>query len=120
MMMILLSLLLPHQIISFTYYKINPIDNSSGIFYNHLGTARISNNKLTLLSHLHLTFLDEAWNILTKSYEKSSTLCTLALKNRKEYNHVNFYCERSLSHINTQLKEIHRKQDIIHYYLLRI
>lgn len=62
-MMILLSLLLPHQIISFTYYKINPIDNSSGIFYNHLGTARISNNKLTLLSHLNLTFLDEAWNI---------------------------------------------------------
>lgn len=36
-------------------YVNTQFNESSGIFYNHLGDTKISNSKLTLLSHINLT-----------------------------------------------------------------
>lgn len=88
-----------------------------GISYNQLGTARITSNKLTLSSHLNISYLIESRHILERSYQRSLSLCITALKNKKESNHIHFYCDQSLNSINGQLKEINKKYNIIHHYL---
>lgn len=74
-------LLLPLLVSSHNYYT-QQFPNSSGIFYNKKGIAQIANSKLTLLTHINITYLNDATRILHEYFVKTQGICTLAVKDR--------------------------------------
>lgn len=95
-------------------YKITTLSQSSGLFYNLLGTAQISNSKLTLLSHLNMTYINEGQYILRRYYTKSLSLCKMAIQdNNQQHTPVSFHCDQTLKIINDQIKEIYRKTETL-------
>ncbi|XP_043251579.1 uncharacterized protein LOC122396899 [Colletes gigas] len=96
------------------YFSNTPITNSSGIIYNKLGIAKTSNTQLALLTHINITYLDEARLILETIYLKSKNLCTFKMKDEEGYNYTNYNCEQTLNVINDELKNINSKHEILH------
>lgn len=95
-------------------YIIKPLSQSSGLFYNLLGTAQISNSKLTLLSHLNLTYINEGQFVLKRYYVKSLSLCKTAIQDKnQQHSLVSFHCDQTLKIINDQIKEIYKKTEIL-------
>lgn len=113
---ILLSLLLLPTVISSSNYYTNTVYNKSiGIFYNNLGETKITNSKLTLLSHINMSHLNDMFMKTKQYYTKSLNLCTRALTNPYKHNHISFHCEQTLKLINEQLAEINNKNEILNY-----
>ncbi|XP_076238650.1 uncharacterized protein LOC143181877 [Calliopsis andreniformis] len=87
--------------------------NSSGIFFNKKGIAQIANSKLTLLTHINITYLNDATHILHEYFVKTQGICTLAVKDPSQHNHISYHCERILKLIEDELDEIDRKHNIL-------
>lgn len=118
MLALSLIFILPFLPIHYTasqYYTLQPLTQSSGLFYNSLGTAQISNSKLTLLTHLNTTYLQEGQELLRRYYAKSFGLCKLAMKDNGQHNHISFHCDQTLKIINDQLKEILQKIETLYH-----
>lgn len=113
--MILLLLLVPIPTLSSTHYINTPYTKSSGIFFHNLGTSRISTLKLTLLTHVNVSYLNEANNILNRYYSKSLNLCKQATGSAQKSNLVSFHCERTLELIKQRLTEIKTKDEILNH-----
>lgn len=91
-------------------YVITDLSNSSGLFYNNLGTASISTSHLTLLSHVNITQLDKSHIVLKKHYSKITNLCSsrnsLTIESRN-------FCTQTLHIIRDQIKDIDEKSEIL-------
>ncbi|KAK2575228.1 hypothetical protein KPH14_012810 [Odynerus spinipes] len=111
---ILLLLLLPISVIPL-YYTNSPITHASGMFYDKLGVTQICNKKLTLLTHINITYLNQTRDILKLNYIKSQNLCSIILKDEIDRNHVSFHCEQSLKTINEELQDIEKKSEILNH-----
>lgn len=109
---ILFVLFLP-LISSTSFYNINEFNKSSGIFYSNMGVTKISNSKLTLLSHINLTHLHHSFTVAKYYFKASLNLCTSALNEPSKHNHVSFHCEQTLNIIRDQLNEIEDKNEIL-------
>lgn len=57
-----------------------PFKESSGIFYNKKGTAKIANSKLTLLSYMNKTYFNDAFTIINTYLIKTKDICSLTLR----------------------------------------
>lgn len=94
-------------------YSIKHLSQSSGLFYNLLGTVQIYNSKLTLLSHLNFSYTNEGQSVLRRYYVKSLSLCKMANQDKNQHSLVSFHCDQTLKIINDQMKEIHKKYKIL-------
>lgn len=101
-------------------YNISSLTQTSGLFYNFIGSTQISNSKLTLLTHLNVSYLIEGREALERYYTKSIGLCKLAMKDNNEHNHASFHCDQTLRIINDQLKEIYTSMETLNYLTGRI
>ncbi|GLV43803.1 hypothetical protein CBL_11617 [Carabus blaptoides fortunei] len=117
---LLFFLFLPFVHSTSNLYTNTPYNKSSGIFYNNLGEAKITNSKLTLLGHINVTHLNRALDKAKHFYAKSSNLCTTALKDKRNHNFVSFHCEPTLKLINEQLAEITNKAEILSHITGRV
>lgn len=103
-------------IINFNFslsYHIKPIDSSSGLIYTHLGKAKVSNQKYTLLTFVNLTHINNKIDKTYLLYHKSLAIC-----NKLPTNKFNFHCQNQLAYINTKLKAIKNDFTIISHQLV--
>ena len=78
-------------VVSYTYINA-PFNQSSGIFYNKMGEAKIINSKLTLLSYINFTHLNQAFETIRQDYLQSENFCKLALEELSKYGYGSLYC----------------------------
>lgn len=108
----LLTLLL-FLIIHFSMsYHIKPINSSSGLLYVHLGKAKLSNQKFTLLTFVNLTHIEKRIDSTYLVYYKSLAVC-----NKLSTNEYTINCKNQLSYINTKLTNIQNDYAIISHQL---
>jgi len=113
-MLTFLLLFLPLFSISLGKPYINtPYTNINGLFYNHLGNAKLSSNTLTLLTYINFTYLQESLTIANNFFSRSSHLCQLTTQGNIEPNHVNFHCDVSLKIIKDSLSQLKEKDEIL-------
>lgn len=111
---ILFVLLLPIPILN-----IPSKSKSSSIFVNNLGSSRISTSKLTLLTYVNVSYLNEANFILNRYYSKSLSLCKQVTETTQRSIHISFHCERTLELIKQRLTEINVKDEILNHISLK-
>lgn len=64
------------QVAAQNTYKIHKIDSSSGILFQNLGLAKVSNQKFTILSYYNLTHISYSVNTLYHYYMQSLGYCS--------------------------------------------
>lgn len=89
-------------------YHIHHVTSSSGLLYSHLGQAKLTNQKFTLLTFLNLTHANLQINSLQNLYQKSMMICS---KVKMDYR--NFHCWNQLQYIETKLKTIKNDYAIV-------
>lgn len=93
-------------------YSITPLNSSSGLLYNHLGKAKLSNSKFTLLTYLNLTQIDYEIQNSYLLYYKSLAVC-----NKLISKHISFHCQNQLNYLKTKLNLIQSDYSIISHQL---
>nr|XP_034172623.1 uncharacterized protein LOC117600814 [Osmia lignaria] len=109
---ILILLLLP-LLASSHFFSHHPFEKSSGIFYNKKGTVLIANSKLTLLSYMNKTHLNNAIMIIDNYLVKTKAICNLTLQDPTRKGHTSFHCERTIQLIEAEVLEINSKREIL-------
>ncbi|XP_025832059.1 uncharacterized protein LOC112904948 [Agrilus planipennis] len=94
-------------------YTITAINSSSGIFYNHLGKAKVTNQKFTLLTFVNVSHIDNHIQTINMLYYKSLGIC-----NKLTSKHIDFHCQNQLQYINTKLKFIKNDYNIIAHQVI--
>lgn len=56
-------------------YEILPIDTQAGIFYNNIGTTKISHDYFTLLSFTNISLYQDKLELIKNVYSRSINLC---------------------------------------------
>lgn len=92
-----------------TSYKIESIKTSSGLFYKHLGIAKTSNQKYSLLIYYNLTLLDDQLDLINSQYTKAITLCHLM----DDENYSVFYCKNQIQELHNTINQIKNKLTIL-------
>lgn len=110
-LLVLLSFL-PCLITSENSYKITPLNKLSGLYYNHLGTAKISSSEFTLLTHFNLSIADQRLEQLKHYYSQSLSLCSHKGTSGAS-NHVIFYCQNSLRILESKIKQLNEKVEVV-------
>ncbi|KAK9300544.1 hypothetical protein QLX08_006869 [Tetragonisca angustula] len=72
---------------------------------------KIANSKLTLLSYVNFTHLNQAFETAKQHYLQSENLCKLALEELSKYGYGS---QQTLSMIKDQLSDITVKDETIH------
>lgn len=106
--LILIPLILANE------YSIYPYHNTSGIYFNHLGSAQLSNSYYTLLSSFNLTSLNLQYSQLRTFLDNSYSLCTHQATD-STYNHVMFFCRNSLANSKLSLEKLQNKINSLHH-----
>lgn len=106
---LLLPCVMPHS------YTNTPYREASGLFYNNLGEAKISNSKLTLVSYVNFTHLSRAFERANHYFFQSQNLCALAMKESLKHSYTSFHCEQTLRVIKDQLSSISTKDETIYH-----
>ena len=78
-----------------------------------MAEAKIANNKLTLLSHVNFTHLNQALETARQHYLQSKNLCKLALEELSKYGYGSLHYQQSM--IKGQLSDIIVKDEPIHH-----
>lgn len=95
-------------------FNITPIFDRSGIFFNRLGQARISEDQFTLLSFINISIYEEKLNLVNKIYQISLPLCQGFRQNINKTNkQFEFTCSETLELIKNDLKVLDEKFDSI-------
>ena len=95
------------------YYEILHLDNHLGLYYDHLGSASLSNSEYTLLTYLNLTVADQKYDQLLRFYTRSMYMCTPP-KQTVYGSNVNF-CQSSLQNLQSRISVIGEKIETIKY-----
>ncbi|CAK9822353.1 Envelope fusion protein [Anthophora retusa] len=90
-----------------------PFKETSGIFYNKKGIAQIANSKLTLLSYMNKTHLNNAFATINTYLVKTKDICNSTLQDPTRKGHTSFRCEYSINLIEAELLEINTKREIL-------
>lgn len=93
-------------------YKINKIDKSSGLFFNNLGYAKISNQKYTLLTFTNLTLIKNQVSLARDQYYKSLHLCS-----KISTTYLNSDCNNQLYLLGLKLDKLEKDFEIISHQL---
>lgn len=109
---ILIILAIPIILATDNHYKVTPLNNRVGLYYNHIGDAKISNGKFTLLTHFDLESMSKRFDQINKFYTRSNVLC-FHLRDSYSYNHVVFYCNNTLQLAKSGIDNIHMKIESI-------
>ncbi|XP_063981145.1 uncharacterized protein LOC135164593 [Diachasmimorpha longicaudata] len=110
-LIILFLLLISNYSHANTYYNVQQLQNSSGIFYDKLGLARLSNSKLTLLTHLNITHLQNAHSVAHNNYDRIVRICNAKTI---QFPNITFdHCSQPLKNIQKEIEEIDRKSEIL-------
>ncbi|XP_029054113.2 uncharacterized protein LOC114881473 [Osmia bicornis bicornis] len=110
---IMILILLIPSLISATSYSNTPLSDSSGIFYQKLGIAKISNTELHLVTHINITYLSQLKALLENYLTRSQKLCNLMLNRTENSNSEHFRCEQTLQSVRSELKNIENKGEIL-------
>lgn len=97
-------------------YQIQQINDRSGIFYQHLGQARISHDKFTLLSFINISIYEEKLKLADNIYQISLPLCKNNYKkndNATKTKIPKIYCNETLTLISNSFKLLNEKFDSI-------
>lgn len=97
------------QVLVTKSYRIENIISSSGLFYKHLGVAKTSNQKYSLLIYYNLTLLDDQLDLINSQYTKAITLCHLM----DDENYSVFYCQNQIKNLNNIITQIKNKLSIL-------
>lgn len=76
---LLISFAIFHACLSSELYNIEPIRQSSGIFYHNLGLAKLSSGYFTLLSYTNVTFYYHKLQFIKSFYDQSLSMCTKSI-----------------------------------------
>jgi len=93
-------------------YNVTHLNNLSGLYFNNLGIAKLSNSEFTFLKHLNLSFADQKFSLLKHYYSQSFNLCSHK-GTTSTFNHVIFFCENSLKVLDAKIKQIENKIETI-------
>lgn len=74
---------------------------------------KISNTKLTLLTHISIAYLTEGKNILQSYFIESQNLCIAVLKDPVEHNPVSSYCDHNLKLIDKEMRNTDKKHKML-------
>lgn len=80
MALTLMSIILLIDLLTSTYaddlpYHLNPINSKTGIFFHHIGQAKISHDYFTLLSYTNISIYETKLKLIHNIYQKSMPLC---------------------------------------------
>lgn len=95
-------------------YNAETIDSKSGIFFHHIGQAKISHDYFTLLSFTNISVLEQKLKLIHKTYHQSEPLCQM--QNKLKYpnlttSHEDFICKERLELFQGQINTLNEKFD---------
>lgn len=95
-------------------YKLLPIDTHAGIFYNNLGTTKISHDHFTLLSFTNLSIYQEKLELIKTTYSRSINLCRHPNENFTRLTRpYSFACNEHIESLKYQLIRLDEKYETI-------
>lgn len=106
--LIILLILLPFLKSQPLYFN-TPLNKSSGLFYNELGHAKLTNSKLILISYLNISHFHDTLKTLNNQFAKTANIC----HNTDKRDHITFYCASSLNILRSQLNRILEKNEML-------
>lgn len=86
-------------------YRIEPINGSSGIFFEHLGTAKIYAEEWKLITYLNITFYSTKLDLIKNIYAKSRILC---VTNPAQIDVTT--CQQTLEFLKLQIPIVEQKE----------
>lgn len=95
-------------------YKITYLNNHAGLYYNHIGDAKISNSRFTLLTHFNISIIEQKFEQIRRYFKNSEEMCTHK-GTSYDYNHVVFYCQNSMELIHSHIKKLDEKLETINH-----
>lgn len=110
---VFLSSLLPFVLMPLIFclpYNLTYYASNSGIFFQNLGSARISNDHFTLLSFSNISFLNSKLQLIKNTYDKMSAVC----EHVKEEEHTSLHCESSLTSIEVAIIPLQSKLESVY------
>lgn len=95
-------------------YEILPVHNQAGIFYNHIGDARISYDDFTLLSFTNLSIYYEKLELIKTTYSKSLNLCNHPNQNfTRSTRPYRFACNQRIQLLKSEISRLDEKFETI-------
>lgn len=110
---ILFIFLIFFPILILCQYKNIPYFKTTGLFYENLGTVKISNSDLILLTYVNITHINQGYEMSKIYYEKTKQLCQHKLRLTKVA--LDNQCVQSLKIIERTISEITEKHEIINH-----
>lgn len=88
-------------------YKITNLNDRVGLYFNHMGDAKLSIGKYTLLTHFNLSITFQQFEQIVKYYRKTEPLCRLN-DETNSYKHVTFHCKHSLELASSRINNTYK------------
>lgn len=89
-------------------YHTESIEVKAGIFFHHIGTAKISHDSFTLLSYTNISIYEEKLNLIHNTYQKSEQICKMK---QDTFSHEEFLCRERLEWLHNQINTLNEKFD---------
>lgn len=89
-------------------YRIQPINESSGIFFEHIGNAKLYSENWKVITYMNISFYSTKLTLIKSLYERSRPLCA---ENKAHVEIVN--CIQIREFLQTQIPTLEQKQKTI-------
>lgn len=89
-------------------YRIQSINESSGIFFEHIGNAKLYSEKWKLVTYMNISFYSTKLNLIKSLFERSKPLCG---ENKAHVEIVN--CIQTREFLQAQIPTLEQKQTTI-------
>lgn len=95
-------------------YEVTPVDTHAGIFYQNLGTTKISHDYFTLLSFTNLSIYQEQLELIKTTYSRSINLCRHPNENLTQITRPHrFACNEHIETLKYQITRLDEKFETI-------
>lgn len=96
-------------------YEIYNLTTHTGLYFNRIGDAQISNKEITFFTRINITDIKINFDQLMKTFHKTQYLCNqLTTLITNEYNNE-INCKIDLDLLTTKLNKLKYKLDTIYY-----
>lgn len=87
-------------------FKLDPIQSSSGIYFQHHGRVKFHSDKWQLVVYIDIRNLNSELDLIKRTYEKSKNLCKTAMVNSHEFN-----CRQIMDLVKIQIPKLSEQED---------